>query len=302
MKKNILYSLSIALTLLVAGCGSSMGDVNDKVPITDNNGAITNDITKEPEVTVEQPIIESQVIYDKDNIKITASELSYDGFFGPEIKVLIENNSDKSITVQADKSSINGVMVDNMFSADVASQKKTNDEITFTASTLEHASINTIQSFEFILKILDPDTYDDIDTTDFITIKTNADPSYVQTFDDSGFVAYDEDDIKVVVKKISSTDSFWGSDVYLYIENNTNKNVTIQAEDVSIDGFMVDPFFSADVLAGKKAFDSMSFMESDLEENNVEDIKSLEFKLNIFDSDTWDDIKVTDVITVEFEK
>jgi hypothetical protein len=59
--------------------------------------------------------------------------------------------------------------------------------------------------------------------------------------------------------------------------------------------------FSSDVVAGKKAFDTMTFMESDLKENDIKEINSLEFKLHIFDMDTWETIKDTDIIKVSFE-
>ena len=39
----------------------------------------------------------------------------------------------------------------------------------------------------------------------------------------------------------------------LYIENNSDKNVTIQVRDVSVNGFMVESSMLEDVMAGKKA-------------------------------------------------
>ncbi|WP_421688163.1 hypothetical protein [Ureibacillus sp. MALMAid1270] len=113
---------------------------------------------------------------------------------------------------------------------------------------------------KFELYIIDADSWDEIAVSDLIKLTTSADPNFVQEYDDSGFVAYDADGVKVVVKKLNSSESFWGADVYLYIENNTEKDITIQARDVDINGFMVEPAFSSDVGAGKKAFDTMTFM------------------------------------------
>jgi len=86
----------------------------------------------------------------------------------------------------------------------------------------------------------------------------------------------------------------------LYIENNTDKAITVQARDVSINDFMVDPVFSCEVISGKKAFDTITFMESDLTDNGITDINDLELKLHIFDTETWDTIKDTDIIKISF--
>ena len=63
---------------------------------------------------------------------------------------------------------------------------------------------------------------------------------------------------------------------------------------------MVDPVFSCEILSGKVAFSSVTFLESDLTDNGIEDITELELKLNIFNKETWDDIKDTDIIKISF--
>lgn len=306
MKKTIALLLSAILVLSMFGCGTPADDTNDKLPVTaptDNipvETAATPEVTTIPTTATPDAAIEPQVIYEKDGIRITANSLDTDDFFGPAIKVLIENDSSQNITVQAWNSSINGLMVDNMFSCDVAAGKKANDTITFMASELEMANITVIQSICFSLSVFDSDSWEDIDQTDIITITTSADPSYIQTFDDSGFVAYEGEGIRIIVQKLNSSDSFWGSDLYIYAENNTASNITIQATDVSVNGFMVDPVFSCDITAGNKAYDTITFFESDLEDNGITDITEMDIKFYIFDSESWMDIHETDVVTITF--
>jgi hypothetical protein len=243
--------------------------------------------------------VDEQVIFNQENIIITLKSLS-DSMWGPSLEVLVENNRDEGITVQTRDSAINGVMIESMFSCDVATGKKANDEITFMSSDLEIAQIETIKDIEFLFHIFNNETWDEIYDSDTIYITTSADESYVQSYDDSGFIALDQNDFKIVVKKLDSEDSFWGADIYLYIENNSEKNATIQVRDVSINGFMVEPAFSCDILAGKKAFDSITFLESDLEDNNIENIDELEFYFHIFESDGWDNIFDSELIKVSF--
>lgn len=64
------------------------------------------------------------MLLDQDGIIITLKSLELDGMFGPSLKVLVENNSDKSVTIQTRDSSINGVMADSMFPCEVGPSKK----------------------------------------------------------------------------------------------------------------------------------------------------------------------------------
>ncbi len=64
---------------------------------------------------------------------------------------------------------------------------------------------------------------------------------------------------------------------------------------------MVDPIFSCDIVAGKKAYDTITFLESELKDNGITDITELEIKFHIFDSDSWSSSHDTDAVTVTFE-
>ena len=102
--------------------------------------------------------IDETILYDQDGYKITAKGLTTDGYSGPQVKLLIENNSSKSIIVQCRNLSVNGYMIEPVFSADVAAGKKANDSITLMKSDLEAAKITTIADIEFCLHIIDADS------------------------------------------------------------------------------------------------------------------------------------------------
>lgn len=304
-RKINLVLIFIMLLMFTTACstsGEQGGKVEDQNAIaTDISDDKGSDTESKEESSKEQELVEEQVLLDQDDIKITLKSLSFDGIFGPSLKILVENNSSKAFTVQIRDSSINDVMVGAMFSCDVASGKKANDSITFMSSDLELAEITTIQNIEFKFHVFDSDTWDGILDSDIISVTTKSDPSYAQSYDDSGVVVVDENGFKIVMKRVSSTDSFWGADVHVYIENNSDVNATIQTRDVSINGFMISPIFSSDVMAGKKAYDTITFFESDLEDNDITIIENMELSFHIFGSDSWDTIFDTDMIEVTFE-
>ncbi len=300
MKKFLSVLLVVLISISLGACGGS--------PDTGDQGISTGSSTQsEPagvsaSKTGKKVSIEEKVIFEQNDFKVTATSLDPTGsIFGPTLDVLIENNSSKSVTVQARNSAVNGVMIDTMFSCDVAPGKKANDEITFSSSELKRAGIETIKEIQFQLHFFDADSWNTIVDSDPIVITTNADPSFVQGYDDDGVLLLDKQGFKIVAQGLDMSGSIFGAGLLVYIENNSDNDVTIQARDTSVNGFMVETIFSCDILAGKKAFDAIIFVKSDLEKNNIEEISEIELRFHIFDAKSWNTILDSESVTVTFE-
>lgn len=295
MKKKIFLSFFVFVALFtITGCGGKKGNevpVKDAEEIKDDDKDVTNEISRAN--------IKETVLLDKDDIKITAKSISYDSWLGTEIKLLIENNTQKNIIVQADNFSVNGIMIDPLFSANVAAGKKANDEITISDDDLEIANITTIKDIEFDFRIINDDDWTDSRDEKGIKLETDA-TGYVQKYNTDGKLVVDQNDIKIYVLKKAEEDSFWGAEIYVYIENNSSKNIMVQSRDVSVNGFMMTPAFSSTITAGKKAYDTITFFESDLKDNDITDIKELELKFTVMDADSWKEIIKTDTLKISF--
>lgn len=77
-----------------------------------------------------------------------------------------------------------------------------------------------------------------------------------------------------------------------------DKTITIQTRDVSVDGVMFDPAFSADVKTGTIANQSLSFWD----ENFPETQSAIELSFHIFDAESWDTIVDTAPIVIDVSK
>lgn len=301
MKKIFAITAAILLLLSFTACGN-MGDSEIDPPKTVNGSETGNTNSTTSTVSpnkAETPTITETVLVDEQGVKITAKSLKDDSLFGPEIKLLIENNSGKDLTFQARNSSVNGYMISTMMSVDVADGKKANDAMTFSNSELEACGIDTIADMEFSFHIFTTEDWDTYLDTSVIQLKTSAAETYEYTYDDSGDIAYEKNEVKIVVKGLQD-DSILGPGIVVYIENTGNKNITVQARTVSINGFMVDPLFSSDILAGKRCVDSITFLSSDLEENEITEIETVELSFHIFNSENWNTIADTDTVTITF--
>lgn len=305
MKKRKFLALCFVLSLtsatLFSGCGSSSGSGGSKdistVASSDSSGSSDTDTkASKEEVTVAE-----QVLYDANNVKITATGLSEDdSWYGTSLTLLIENNSDQSLTIQARDANVNGYMVDTSMSANVAAGMKANDSLVFQTSGLEDCGIEQIASMEFSFTMLNSDTFETVFDSDVITVNTSIAEGYTQTYDDSGTVLLDSNGIKIVGKGLSTDDSFWGPGVILYIENNSDQNITVQTRDTSVNGFMVDSTISESVLVGKKAITAVQFYDTDLESNGITDITNVNLSFHIFNSASWDSILDSDAIEITF--
>ncbi len=303
MKKRIfvIFAMLLVMTIITAcGNGGTSGSADSSKQGAVEKPAKQEETTKaEKTAKKEKAEIEETVLLDEAGVKVTALELKNDSFWGPELKVLIENNSGQALTFQTRNTSINRFMVDAMFSEDVADGKKANASISFTSETLEACGIDQIATIELSFHIFNSASWDNYFDSSQIVLNTSVAESYTQEVDESGQLVYDEGGIKIITKSLNE-DSIFGPSVRIYVENNSNQNITVQARDVSVNDFMINPVFSADVLNGKRALSDLSFFGSELEDNNIEKIEKVELSFHIFDMDSWDGIVDTDTITLTF--
>jgi hypothetical protein len=122
--------------------------------------------------------------------------------------------------------------------------------------------------------------------------------SYERPSIETDTILVDNDDISVIVTGYDE-DGIWGYTANLFFVNKTDSDITFSVDDSSVNGYMIDPFYATTVPAHQCSFDSMSWSESELEENNIEKVEEIEFTLRAYDSDNWmaDDI-LEDVFTL----
>lgn len=301
MKRSQILAIVMAACLFMSFALGSSSSSSPTKAITgtgdaaDENGAKAADVTTKAKI--EKPTIDEAVVYDKDGIKITAKEYVSDSIWGDGIKFLIENDTSKNIMVGCNALIVNNYMISDLFATEVAAGKKTNETMTLSSTQLKAAGIDVIGQIEVYFHIYDSDSFDNIADTDCVLIKTSLYNQMDTKADDSGEVLYDKDGIKIIGKYVNDSD-FWGAAILLYIENNTDKNVIIQADNVSINGFTFDSaIFSSTVYAGKKSYDDITLFSSELEENGIKSVEEVSLKFKIINPDSYDTISKSDEIT-----
>lgn len=94
----------------------------------------------------------------------------------------------------------------------------------------------------------------------------------------------DSEDFAVKLKGFNP-DDLLGFSMELFLENKDDESLMFSIRDVSVNSFMIDPFWASEVAAGKKANESVTFLSSDLEKNGIETVEEISFTLVVYESD-----------------
>ncbi len=97
-------------------------------------------------------------------------------------------------------------------------------------------------------------------------------------------VIVDNEDLTFRITAIDG-DSFWGYTLTAFVENKTDGEITLSLSDVSVNGFMCDPFWAVTVPANAKANEDISFLSANLEQNGIETVTEITFTLKARHSD-----------------
>ena len=306
-KSKMLLALLLALVMVVTTACSGSEDVKapasvngDSSVTLNNESADSSSGNKTEDNVVAEITVAETVLYDVDGVKVTATGYE-EGWTGPEIKILVENNSDKNVLITSDSVSVNGYMMPfAALYAEVAAGKKANETLSLMSSELDRSGIDVLAELQFYLQIQNPETWETVATSELVTLTTSAAP-YEQPVDDSGDVLFDSNGIRIICKGLKQ-DIIWDGTVVFYMENNSGKEISIYAENVSVNGFMQDVGLWSDLRPGTKLIDGMSMIDlSDLEIESIDQIENIEFNLRVVDANTWEDIVTTDVLTLNFE-
>ena len=283
----------LAGMLLLAGCSPSEADAASVTSAeTSYAGA------SEAEQETQDVTLAETVLFDQDGIRITATGLSTDSLFGPELNLLVENDSAQNIVVQPNYCMVNGYMMNGLLSADVAAGKKANDTLDFLSNALARCGIETITDIELDLVVSDGDSWQTLYETGPVILQTSAAGQYTQTYDDSGEEIYNQNGIRVVAKSVN--DDLFGMGIKFYLENNTDKAIIVNADNVSVNGYMMTDLFYSDLAPHSHAVDTLTLLGSELEDNHIDTITDDELSLQITDADYYQTIDSTAPITLHF--
>lgn len=295
MKKITASLLSLVLMLSLSSCVLLTSKSDSKLEVKLDPEEITESSEAESLESREEKAnseIDELTVVDNDECLIKITSVENDAFWGPTVKVYLENKSDeKSYSFTVDNAAINGVELDSYFSTGVAPGKKANDEITFATDVLEKAGIKEVDDIELYFRVYDDE---DWSADDIAQKKIHVYPYgennvevYARESKDSDTVLIDNEYVTLIVTGYETGD-IWGYTANLYMVNKTDKNLMFSFDNSSMNGFMIDPFFAKTLSAEKSTFASATWSKDSMDDNNITEVEEIELTIRIYDDGNWD--------------
>ena len=272
LKKILAMLLAFVMMLSLTACGGNKPTDNDAEP---DDGKKQERVTEEPKETEEpeepeEPerdkfdefkqtaTIEETILYDDKDIVITAKDLTYE-YSGVTLNVQLENNRDEDLEFSSGScNSVNGytLSVGNLY-CDVASGKKTNEEMYFSYNEMRLHGIHELAELGLQFTVADDDDFEL--STDSIILKTSAFDSY--TFNPKGFQdavisdaakgefeysvdffdtkeLYNSSGISLVSQTIVTTDD--GQQLFLEFANDSSEPVVVSIDRMAENGLVLN--------------------------------------------------------------
>lgn len=246
--------------------------------------------------------LQSYTAVDSEDYSITVNSIEEDDILGFTVNITIENkSSDQDYSFEADNCSINGVQTGVSMYSDVAAGKKANTKITF--DDLKAYGIEKYTDIEVHIAVSDASLGGDELGEENIHIYPYGEENavkFVYEQKSTDKVLIDNEYLTLIYTGVDKED-LWGYALNFYVVNKTDVEMVLNADNVSVDGYMADPFFIEYVYAGKSDFISMSWFDSTLEQNNIDknNISNIEFTMDVYDGDDYNKAHfATETITI----
>ena len=237
--------------------------------------------------------LSEQTLVDDEHCSFVIKNAEVDKIWGFTLKVLcINKTEDKELMFSIQNAKINGYKVEAFWAEEVAPGKKSNSDIHFSSESFKNIGIDFADELVITLRVYDSNDLmvDELVEESFTLYPTgqNADsveyPSRRTTEGEN--VIIDNDQVSFVILE-NMNDPIWGYTLQCYMENKTDKPLMFSWKDVSVNGFMINPFWATEIQPKTKAYDNISFSKSSLKDNDISSVETISYTLHIYNSSEW---------------
>ena len=204
--------------------------------------------------------LKDTVVEDDENCSFVIQDVVDDGQ-EIELKVLLENKTDKNLMFSIDNVTVNGYVNDPFWAETVAAGKKAMEDISFTKSDLAQYCLLPMDELSFDLNVSDADDWlaDYLIQERYTVYPTGKNPNDIihpeRITTPTEKVIYESANFCFIM--LDESDGWFGHEYRVYIENNTDKNLAVTWDNVSLNDFMCDPFWGTTVPAYSRSYEGI---------------------------------------------
>ena len=127
----------------------------------------------------------------------------------------------------------------------------------------------------------------------FLTLTACSSTPYIKET-----VVAEQNGIRITLVGVDYKSSIFGPEFKFRFENNTDKNLTVQSRNTSVNGYTVSTIMSTEIGAGEKTYGTLTIFQSDLNDCGIRKIETLRTRFHIFYTDTYENYFDTELVTM----
>ena len=319
MKNKLIRLLLIGLMVstLLLGCGQKAGEkqasesqedppkdqtttvtettqpsetISETEPQTEPATTVTettppSETVSETEPQAEPVTIEEQILIDEAGIKITAQNFVTDGLWGSGVELLLENSTEQDAGIGCKALIVNNCMIDSRLLATVPAGEKITETLWLADEFLNAAGIETVGQVEVKFFVYDKETQEPLIKNDFVSIHTSAYENMEPVTPPEGTVLFEDQGVRIL-GNYSNVDPVYGSAVWLFAENQSDRNLNLISMNVTVNGTQVTSMCSGPVFKDKVSHYHLLIDLDELKEQGITDLKEIKIQFSFIDEDS----------------
>lgn len=232
---------------------------------------------------------EEWVLADNESIVFTVKEFAEDPFWGPCMKVYLENKTDETLMFAIEDCAVNGVMNDPFWAAQLPAGSKANQDVIWMSFSGNAASAGITQ-VDFELRVYNsddwsaPNLWEQAYTIQPLGESGVVPDQYIPDEDD--IVLFDNEQAFMAVTGFRN-DAVWGYSADVYLQNRSEELLMFSVENATVNGFMCDPFWAAQLPAGLNSYSSISWFKQTFEENAITEVEEIRLGIRVYPAGNW---------------
>lgn len=236
---------------------------------------------------------EGVTLFDNANYSFTVDYIdTEDDYYPLVMDTKVKNKSDtEEYTFSVNDVVINGLVGYGSYYESVDAGDRTTEDISFYyANAPKSATENKAEAtvVTFTLKVTDSD-YDTVDSLDVVVYPKGE--KKVELYERESLktdvVIYKDNDIKITY---AGRENPYGSEyVYFFVENGSKQPITVNFDEIKINGNTSDCYFYTSVPADADGYNYIYISEDVIEDLGIKSGKDIKFEieLDVYDSDTY---------------
>ena len=270
---GLLVILLIVAAVILTGRNGSDGET---APVGDVTVSDTQQETEnQPTIhtTAVTATIEETVMWDSDDIKITALRLTSDQYYHI-LNLRIENKTGSDLYVMASRTAVNSFVVEPTMGVDVPAHDTVEGELRIRRKDVEAGVIADIET-RFSYSSSD---YSVNRKTERVKLETSAAASHDYSFDESGTVLHDADGIKIICLGLNEEGN---PIIYISSTGELSEGCCVEDYKVFVNGKEIYGDFYAWVFTNTRNIAELELSDKDLDGNEISEVESLTVSFKI---------------------